>query len=159
MPWLARPVLSQPDYHRLVVQRLKPWLRFDPSVGSGDGPDANPALGLYRRESDHPRSLVAKEHQAIKRVLATLDEKCRRRFAGRLALQVGRGSVEQLHFIRTTQTESGLRCRAYLDRKVYQTGVKITAEQKAQINLKSHRARPRWNYTIRPHSAVRKTEK
>ena len=64
-----------------------------------------------------------------------------------------------LKFIRTTQTESGLRCRAYLDRKVYQTGVKITAEQKAQINLKSHRARPRWNYTIMPHSAVRKTEK
>ena len=44
----------------------------------------------------HPRSAVAKQHRAINRVLATLNEKSRRRFAGLLALQAGRGGVERL---------------------------------------------------------------
>jgi hypothetical protein len=64
-----------------------------------------------------------------------------------------------LQFIRTTRTNTGLRCRAYLDMREYQTGVKITAEQKAQINLKPHRVLPRWNYTIEPHKAAHRTEK
>jgi hypothetical protein len=51
-------------------------------------------------------------------------------------------------FIRTTKTETGLRCRAYLDRKQYETGNHITNEQKTFINLKPHRVLPRWNYTI-----------
>jgi hypothetical protein len=41
----------------------------------------------------HPYSAVAQHHKAINRVLATLDEKNRRRFAGVLALQGGRGSI------------------------------------------------------------------
>jgi hypothetical protein len=45
---------------------------------------------------DHPYSAVAKEHSAINRVLATLNEKSRRRFVGLLALQWGRGSIERL---------------------------------------------------------------
>ena len=64
-----------------------------------------------------------------------------------------------LKFIRTTRTDAGLRCRAYLDTTVYETGRKITAEQKAQINLKPHRVLPRWNYTIEPHKDASKTEK
>lgn len=44
----------------------------------------------------HPRSAVAKEHRAINRVVATLNEKSRRRFAGLLAWQWGRGSLERL---------------------------------------------------------------
>jgi hypothetical protein len=40
---------------------------------------------------------VARQHQAINRVLATLDEKGRRRFAGLLALQYGRGGVQRVH--------------------------------------------------------------
>jgi hypothetical protein len=54
-------------------------------------------------------------------------------------------------FIRTTKTETGLRCRARLDRSAYETGLKITREQKAQINLQPHRFLPKYNYTIRPH--------
>lgn len=42
----------------------------------------------------HPRSTTAKEHWAIHRVLALLDEKSRRRFVGLLALQGGRGGIE-----------------------------------------------------------------
>jgi len=44
----------------------------------------------------HPKGTVAKEHRAINRVLTTLNEKSRRRFAGLLALQWGRGGVEHL---------------------------------------------------------------
>ena len=48
---------------------------------------------------NHPRSDVAREHCAINRVLVRLDEKGRRRFAGLLALQGGRGSIEELSVI------------------------------------------------------------
>jgi len=44
----------------------------------------------------HPHSAVAKEHRAINRVLIALNEKSRRRFAGLLGLQWGRGGVERL---------------------------------------------------------------
>jgi hypothetical protein len=44
----------------------------------------------------HLYSAVAKEHQAIKRVVAGLDEKNRRRFVGLLALQWGHGGIARL---------------------------------------------------------------
>lgn len=56
-----------------------------------------------------------------------------------------------LKFIRTTRSETGLRCRARLDGTAYETGLKITPEQKQQINLQPHRTLPKYNYTIRPH--------
>lgn len=58
-----------------------------------------------------------------------------------------------LKFIRTTKTETGLSCRACLDRRKYETGLKITPEQKQQINLQPHRTLPQFNYTIRPHKS------
>lgn len=60
-----------------------------------------------------------------------------------------------LKFIRTTKTETGLRCRARLDRKIYPLGVKLSPEEKAQINLVRRRVLPQWNYTIKPHSPHR----
>ena len=42
----------------------------------------------------HPYGRVAHQHLAINRVMATFDEKGRRRFAGLLALQLGRGGVQ-----------------------------------------------------------------
>ncbi len=44
----------------------------------------------------HPYSSIAQQHRAINRVLATLDEKNRRRFVGLLAIQLGRRSVALL---------------------------------------------------------------
>ena len=44
----------------------------------------------------HPYIAVAKEHQAINRVVAGLDEKNRRRFVGLLARQWGRGGIARL---------------------------------------------------------------
>lgn len=61
-----------------------------------------------------------------------------------------------LKFIRTTQTEGGLRCRVRLDQTQYETGLKVTAEEKARINLKPHRVLPPWNYTIEPRASSRK---
>jgi len=61
-----------------------------------------------------------------------------------------------LKFIRTTKTESGLRCRARLDRRDYATGLKVMPDEKARINLKPHRVLSQWNYTIEPHTSVRR---
>jgi hypothetical protein len=55
-----------------------------------------------------------------------------------------------LKFIRATKTQSGFLCRAYLDKKTYKTGLKISSEQLAQINIKPHCVLPKWNYTINP---------
>lgn len=44
----------------------------------------------------HPYSAIAKEHKAINRLLADLDEKNRRRVAGLLAMQWGRGGAKLL---------------------------------------------------------------
>jgi len=44
----------------------------------------------------HPFGAVAKEHKAINRVVAGLNEKNRRRFVGLLALQWGRGGIARL---------------------------------------------------------------
>jgi hypothetical protein len=55
-----------------------------------------------------------------------------------------------LKFIRTTSTETGLCCTAYLDRKHYQTKLTLTNEQKESICVTGHRGLPKWNYTIRP---------
>jgi hypothetical protein len=57
-----------------------------------------------------------------------------------------------LKFLRTTKTATGLRCRAAVDTTDYKTGLRLTAQEIAQINLVSHRILPRWNYTIKPYS-------
>jgi hypothetical protein len=43
-----------------------------------------------------PCGATAREHKAVNRVLATLDEKSRRLFAGLLARQHGRGGIQRL---------------------------------------------------------------
>jgi hypothetical protein len=57
-----------------------------------------------------------------------------------------------LKFIRTTQTENGLRCLAFMDITDYPTGLTVTPEQKASLNLVRHRVLPKWNYTIKPRT-------
>ena len=44
----------------------------------------------------HPYGALAKHHSAINRVLVTLNEKNRRRFAGLLAVEHGRGGIQAL---------------------------------------------------------------
>jgi hypothetical protein len=64
----------------------------------------------------HPHSSVAKEHHAINRVVAGLDEKNRRRFVGLLALQWGRGGIERLIEITGISRNTICRGRAEVQR-------------------------------------------
>ncbi len=57
-----------------------------------------------------------------------------------------------LKFIGNTTTETGLRCRAVLDSRLYPTKVNITAEQKQQIRIRKSKVLPQWNYTILPQT-------
>ena len=56
-----------------------------------------------------------------------------------------------LNYIATTTTEAGLKVKALFNPKRYPTKVAITDEQMDQINIRTGRVLPRWNYTIRPH--------
>jgi hypothetical protein len=59
-----------------------------------------------------------------------------------------------LKYIRTTRTETGLRCRAYLDTKQYPVQHRVAPEEKAGLRLKRRSLRPELNYTIFPHGHV-----
>ena len=69
----------------------------------------------------HPFSAIAKEHRAINRLLAGLDEKHRRRFIGLLALQWGRGSVQLLSEVTGISRPTIRRGRAEVQRLDWQT--------------------------------------
>lgn len=55
-----------------------------------------------------------------------------------------------LKFIRTTATTTGLKVRAFLDRKDYPVGVKPSAARMREIRITRHNCAPRWNHTITP---------
>ena len=55
-----------------------------------------------------------------------------------------------LKFIRTTITNTGLKVRAYLDRKNYPAGVKPSRQRLRQLRLTRYKVAPKWNYTIVP---------
>jgi hypothetical protein len=55
-----------------------------------------------------------------------------------------------LNYIRTTKTVNGLRVRAHLVTKEYETGVKVSDERMRQLNIEKHKNLQRWNYTLAP---------
>jgi len=55
-----------------------------------------------------------------------------------------------LNHIRTTKTQTGLQVKAYLVRKQYPKGQKISDEQMDKLNLIPSETLPRLNYTLRP---------
>ncbi len=55
-----------------------------------------------------------------------------------------------LNYARTTQTQTGLRVTAYLDRRHYPCGLKPMPDQIASLRLQHHETLPEWNYTIKP---------
>lgn len=57
-----------------------------------------------------------------------------------------------LHYIRETQTQTGLTVQAHLVTETYETGVKVPDEQMDALNIEYHDVCPQWNYTIRPRS-------
>lgn len=57
-----------------------------------------------------------------------------------------------LKHIRTTRSRTGFHCRALLDRRFYQTKLKVSEEAKLSVRLLCHAVLPKWNYTIRPRT-------
>tara|TARA_Y100000758_G_scaffold292796_1_gene248310 strand:+ start:61 stop:1272 length:1212 start_codon:yes stop_codon:yes gene_type:complete len=55
-----------------------------------------------------------------------------------------------ISLIGATSTEAGLRVRTEVDPGLYPTGVTVTDEQMAALNLERHPFHGEWNYTIRP---------
>jgi hypothetical protein len=56
--------------------------------------------------------------------------------------------------IGSTRTAAGLRVRSEIDKGSYPSGVVITDEQMASLNLERHRFHGDWNYTLHPRSAA-----
>lgn len=56
-----------------------------------------------------------------------------------------------VELIASTSTRSGLVVRAALDRKRYNTNVKVSDDQLASVRIKPHEFHGDWNYTISPH--------
>jgi len=56
--------------------------------------------------------------------------------------------------IASTKTETGLHVHSEIDRGHYPTGVVVTDEQMASIDLEKHDFHGEWNYTIRPEGQV-----
>ena len=57
-----------------------------------------------------------------------------------------------VNMISATKTKQGLRIKAVLDKRRYETGVKISNEQMKELNLQPHRQNPEWNYSLLPRS-------
>lgn len=60
------------------------------------------------------------------------------------------GYAFMLELIRHTTTKSGLKVHAMLDQNPYPTGIQITDEEMAQLNIERDEFHPDWNYTIHP---------
>lgn len=55
-----------------------------------------------------------------------------------------------VNLIGSTTTQAGLKVRAALDTKTYETGIKISDADIERLKLTRHRFHGEWNYTIRP---------
>lgn len=58
-----------------------------------------------------------------------------------------------VNLIASTRTEKGLKVSCEIDRRAYNTGIKITDEELAEINLKRNDFHGDWNYTIHPNKS------
>ena len=58
-----------------------------------------------------------------------------------------------VNLIAATRTTKGLIVKAALDEGTYETGITVTDEQMARLNLKPAQFHGEWNYAISPHDA------
>lgn len=56
-----------------------------------------------------------------------------------------------VNLIANTTTNTGLRIQAELDTNTYATGIRVTDQELAAINIKKHKFHGDWNYTIKPN--------
>lgn len=64
-----------------------------------------------------------------------------------------------VNLIGATRTKKGLRVKAQLDRKQYETGKKISDDQMQKLNITYDKINPQWNYTIKPRTKNKLNEK
>lgn len=64
-----------------------------------------------------------------------------------------------VNLIGSTRTKKGLRVKAKLDRKRYETGKKISDDEMDQLNIKYDKINPQWNYTIYPRTKAKPDKK
>ena len=55
-----------------------------------------------------------------------------------------------VNLIGSTRTHSGLKVKAILDTREYETGEEVSLRQMKDLNLQRHSFHPDWNYTLRP---------
>ncbi len=79
-----------------------------------------------------------------------IEHRCFNLISGNWAGQPLENYETVLKYIRTTKSESGFRCQARLDKRVYATGIKISPEEVTSLCIEKHKVFPHWNYTIRP---------
>jgi Rhodopirellula transposase DDE domain len=60
-----------------------------------------------------------------------------------------------INLIGATKTRTGLKVKAVLDRKEYETGIKVSDRELEAVRLRRHKFHPQWNYTIVPHGPSR----
>lgn len=60
--------------------------------------------------------------------------------------------------IRATTTETGLRVTGRVMKRMYRTGVRVSASEYRKLRMVRHKTCPQWNYTIRPRSGGTNTE-
>lgn len=53
-----------------------------------------------------------------------------------------------LNYIRTTKTSTGLKVKAFLSKKNYKKGIKITNKEMRDVNIERHKIFPNLNYTL-----------
>jgi hypothetical protein len=75
----------------------------------------------------HPTGEIAKLHASINRVLASLDEKRRRRFVGLLAAQHGYGGVQNLARVTGVSRTTILRGRCEIEQAEPETNGRVRA--------------------------------
>jgi hypothetical protein len=56
--------------------------------------------------------------------------------------------------IRDTRTDSGLKVKARLAKKIYKKGIKVTNQQMGALRIRKHKTCPNWNYTIKPRKSA-----
>jgi hypothetical protein len=57
-----------------------------------------------------------------------------------------------LRCLRGTTTETGLQVTAAVNRRIYRTGIKVSAAQMRELVIEHHATCPAWNYTIWPRT-------
>jgi Rhodopirellula transposase DDE domain len=55
-----------------------------------------------------------------------------------------------VNLISGTRTRSGLKVKAMLDTRTYETGQKVSNQKIQELNLQGHSFHPDWNYTLSP---------